>query len=1115
MTRDAASEAQLLAAEPRASTWLSANAGSGKTRVLTDRVARLLLRGTEPHKILCLTYTKAAAAEMQNRLLERLGKWAMLPEAALRKELWQLGEEGEISAESLREARRLFAKAIETPGGLKIQTIHSFCAALLRRFPLEAGVSHGFTEMEERAGALLRAEIVDEMAGRGDTAAFDGMAPYLPEMALDGFLMDLARYRGQFATPLDLTAALALFGQPADMTMEALVASVIEPRDLTMLRELAPIMLSGSVNDAKAGAVFASIKEADLAALLRLEDAVLFKGGKTPFAAKTASMPTKAMAAGRAAAFVPQLHDLMERVEGARSHRIAFMAAERTAALHRFAAEFLPKYVLRKAARGWLDFDDLIERAGALLSDSSVAQWVLFRLDGGIDHILVDEAQDTSPAQWRVIEALADEFTAGESARDIGRTLFVVGDKKQSIYSFQGADLAAFGRMQAHFYERYEALGMPMQSLELAYSFRSSAAVLNLVDQTFDERVRHGIGGEAKHIAFFGDLPGRVDVWPVVEKPETAAADEHWEDPRDLRGANDHNVVLAGRIAEEIGRMIALGVQLPHGEGARPVNEGDFLILVQRRGVLFEEIIRACKARGLAIAGADRLKLGAELAVRDITALVAFLVTTEDDLSLAEALRSPLFGWSEDRLYRLAQPRKGGLWEAMRNDPSSEGTREILSDMLNRADFLRPYELIERLLVHHRGRERLIARLGREAEEGIDELLSQALQFERSEIPSLTGFLSWLSSGDVEVKRQMDGDGGAIRVMTVHGAKGLEAPIVILPETQKRKDPSASALVEIAGTVVLAGAKASAPEEVIAVQEARAARSLEERLRLLYVALTRAEKWLIICAAGDVSEGTGSWYSLVSEAMDVGGGVEVAVAGDHGPIRRIEFGHWPADGTPRVLTATLEPEIEAWALTPAPRREGAERAISPSALDGAKVVFESGREAEHLDGKLRGTVIHMLVEKLFAIPEADRGAEAARILTGYCGDHGDVLQEAMRVVEAAVLDEYRDGNSLAEVEFTARLEELEGALVNGTIDLLLVGKGCVKILDFKTNTVVPRSTDDVPVGILRQMGTYRAAMKQIYPDFEVISEIYWTASGELMRLDGAGIDAAMGSTTLS
>ena len=1116
MKRNAASEAQLRAAEPTASTWLSANAGSGKTRVLTDRVARLLLRGTEPHKILCLTYTKAAAAEMQNRLLERLGTWAMLPEEALRKELWLLGEEGEISAENLREARRLFAKAIETPGGLKIQTIHSFCASLLRRFPLEAGVSHGFSEMDERAGALLRAEILDEMAAQGDTAVFDAMAPHLPEMSLDNFLQGLARHHMLFAKPLDRAASRALFNLPLEATMEGLIAEVMPARDIEMLRKLAPILAKGSVTDAKSAAIMAQAQAGDLATYLRLEGLFLFgEKAAAPYGAKVGKLPTKAMAAGAASAFIPELDEMMERFAEARPVRLGLMAAEQTFVLHQFAEAYLPRYQMRKAARGWLDFDDLIERAGALLSDSSVAQWVLFRLDGGIDHILVDEAQDTSPAQWKVIEALADEFTAGESARDIGRTLFVVGDKKQSIYSFQGADLAAFGRMEEHFAQRYAALGVPMQSLDLAYSFRSSSAVLNLVDQTFDERVRHGIGGEAKHIAFFGALPGRVDLWPVVPKPEAADPDEHWEDPRDLRGENDENVVLAGRIADEIARMIESGVQIPDGAGARPVHEGDFLILVQRRRGLFDELIRACKTRGLAIAGADRLKLGAELAVRDIGALIGFLVTTDDDLSLAETLRSPLFGWSEDALYRLAQPRKGKLWKALRDDEAHAATREVLSDLLDRADFLRPYELIERLLVHHKGRERLIARLGREAEEGIDELLSQALKFEQSEIPSLTGFLSWLSSGDVEVKRQLEGDGGAIRVMTVHGSKGLEAPIVILPETQDLKPPKAGPFVEFGGSIVLAGAKDRVPEALAEVQAHQVQRGVEEKLRLLYVALTRAEKWLIICSAGKVTEGGDNWYSLVADAMGKSGAVTVEVPSEHGPIQRLTFGDWPENSAPRTVAEQSQIALLPWVAQSAPRGVPAEKIVSPSDLGGAKVVFGPYSEIEQSnDAKARGTVIHALVEHLFALPEAEQSRAAEGVLAGYLGDPEEALAEALRTVRCAHLTPYRE-NALAEVAFTARLPELGGALVNGTIDLLRVNEKEVRILDFKSNATVPETAASVPLGILRQMGAYRAAIKQIYPDHDVITEIYWTATNQLMPLDCAQVDAALRAATAS
>lgn len=1121
MKRNAASQAQLRAAEPTASTWLSANAGSGKTRVLTDRVARLLLRGTEPHKILCLTYTKAAAAEMQNRLLERLGTWAMLNEEDLRKELWLLGEEGEIPPENLREARRLFAKAIETPGGLKIQTIHSFCASLLRRFPLEAGVSHGFKEMDDRSGALLRSEIVDEMAGQGDTSVLDAMAPYLPEKDLDQFLQTLARHHALFAKPLDLAGSRALFGLAPDTSCEGLIAQTLPASDIDMLQKLAPILAKGGATDIKLGDTFARLKAHDLASYLRLEAALLFgPTAAVPYGAKVDKIPTKALREGAASAFMPELNDLMERMMAARPERLAILASDQTYLLHRFADAFLPKYRMRKAARGWLDFDDLIERAGSLLSDSSVAQWVLFRLDGGIDHILVDEAQDTSPAQWKVIEALADEFTAGESARDIGRTLFVVGDKKQSIYSFQGADLSAFGRMETHFSERYAALGVPMQSLDLAYSFRSSPAVLNLVDQTFDERVRHGIGGEAKHIAFFGDMPGRVDLWPAISKPESADADENWEDPRDLRGENDENVVLAGRIADEIKRMIDTGVQIPDGAGARAVNEGDFLILVQRRKALFDEIIRACKTRGLAIAGADRLKLGAELAVRDIGALIAFLVTTDDDLSLAEALRSPLFGWSEDALFRLAQPRKGRLWAALRADESHTETRAILSDLLDGADFLRPYELIERLLVHHGGRERLIARLGREAEEGIDELLSQALKFEQSEIPSLTGFLSWLSSGDVEVKRQMDGEGAAIRVMTVHGAKGLEAPIVILPETQDRKNPNASPLVEFGGSIVMAASRDRVPQAQAIVQAEQVERSVEERLRLLYVALTRAEKWLIVCGAGKITEGSQSWYALVKDAMAKSGAVLSELSSDMGEILRAEFGVWPADGVPRSTQSQSIADLFPWAQTQAPRGKEPEKILSPSDLGGLKVVLGSSSNSEQThDALLRGTLIHAVIEAVFHLPSDAWEAATESVMHAFGDVPPDMWEgvkaEAFRTASCSQLDPYRGADTFAEVAFTARLEALGDALINGTIDLLKVDPDAVKLVDFKSNAVVPDNPADVPVGILRQMGAYQAAIKQIYPDRDVVVEIYWTANNTLMRLDGAQVDAALRLATAS
>ena len=896
MRRDDASEAQVRAADPGQSTWLSANAGSGKTRVLIDRVARLLIDGTEPQQILCLTYTKAAASEMQNRLFDRLGRWAMLPEPDLRKALEKLGVEG-VDATTLARARRLFARAIETPGGLKIQTIHSFCAALLRRFPLEARVSPAFREMDDRAARLMREAIVEELAAGENRTAFDAIAAHVSGEDLSGFLSNLCGNSVDFHNPLSFENALALFDLPAQFTKDSAVEVAFDGSEGGLFAQAIPVLEAQSKTMVE---LAQRLRSADLVnapaeALELFFDAFLHKkNGKPTASAKTASIPTKNAQAALGNT-LDDFHAFMERVAKAKESLFALAAAEKAHALHLFAAAFLPLYAARKSQGGWLDFDDLITRAAALLSDRSVAAWVLYRLDGGIDHILVDEAQDTSPGQWQVIERLAEEFTAGQGARGEVRTVFVVGDKKQSIYSFQGADLTAFDEMRQHFAEKHAAVSVAFHELELLHSFRSSAAILNVVDLTFDERVNRGLGGAFKHIPFKTGLPGRVDLWPPVE-PVAKPEEKEWFDPTDILPEDHHTVVLARRIAGEIRRLIDTGTQIKTKDGPRPVHAGDFLILVQRRSDLFHEIIRACKGAGLDIAGADRLKIGGELAVKDLAALLNFLATPEDDLSLAAALRSPLFGWSEGRLYDLAHGRGDAyLWSALR-DRADEfpDTLAVLNDLRDQADFLRPYDLLERMLTRHDGRRKLLARLGPEAEDGIDALLAQALAFEQAEVPSLTGFLVWMETDEVEVKRQLDTASKAIRVMTVHGAKGLEAPIVILPDTAKPTERVRDEILRVDGRPVWKTKADASPPEITGAVATLLERQREERMRLLYVAMTRAEVWLIACGAGDVGQGAESWYGLIADGLEKAGAVVAEGVGeDLGPVGGMNTGCGP------------------------------------------------------------------------------------------------------------------------------------------------------------------------------------------------------------------------------
>ena len=1117
MIRNDASQAQVTAADPHSSTWLAANAGSGKTRVLTDRVARLLLGGVNPQNILCLTYTKAAASEMQNRLFARLGDWAMKSDAELTAALVDLGVD---DAADLPRARRLFARAIETPGGLKIQTIHSFCSSLLRRFPLESGVSPQFTEMDERAASLLQSELVEDMADGPDRALVADLARYYTGEDFAGLTSQIVRHRDGFAGT-DQAEVWSWFDLDSAFDEEQLSAQAFAPGDGAMLDALIPLLAAGSKTEVTAATKLGTVDRENLGVSdLAILEGVFLTGAsaKEPFSAKIGSFPTKGLREGAAAGLMPKLEGLMARVEDARPLRNSLYSAQKTLALHRFAQRFIALYETRKLTLGWLDFDDLIRKAGALLSDPTVATWVLYRLDGGIDHILVDEAQDTSPAQWQVIERLAAEFTSGEGTKSgEERTIFVVGDPKQSIYSFQGAEPAEFTRMRDKFREELRQIEQPFQAMQLEYSFRSSPAVLGLVDHTLEKQ--DGLGESFLHRAFFGDKPGRVDLWPAVEKVEHKE-DRDWFDPVDRPDPQDHLSTLARAIAADIAKKLKTGSITSEKGETRPIEPKDIMILVRRRSPLFFAIIGACKELGLPIAGADLLRIGGELAVKDLVALLSFLATPEDDLSLAAALRSPLFGWSEQQLYALAQGRgKVPLWRRLEERAEDHAqTHAILRDLRDQADFLRPYDLLERVLIRHDGRRNLLARLGSEAEDGIDALLSQALAYERLQVPSLTGFLIWMEAEEVTIKRQVDSASNQVRVMTVHGSKGLEATIVYLPDTTKPVWQDRDEIVEVAGHPWWKPPAAQRPEALAQVMDDRKARDREEWVRLLYVAMTRAEQWLIVAAAGDVSKtAQDSWYGLVDAGLDQAGAVKAEFP--TGPGKRFETGTW----APRPESSTVAPKqalsLPNWAVSPAPSIPQEEvEILSPSKLDGAKALPGLGGDGDTDAAMKRGSQIHLLLEHLPLYPEADWPDVAGRLLgTGELAAEPntlpDLLAEATTVLRAPGLGNLFAPDALAEVELTAPIGDKR---LHGTIDRLLVTPTRVLAVDFKTNAVIPDRAEDTPAGLLAQMGAYRAALSQVYPDRAVDTAILWTRSGELMslpndlvmrtfrRLDGTG-----------
>ncbi|MCK0141386.1 double-strand break repair helicase AddA [Aliiroseovarius sp. F20344] len=1108
-----ATRAQIRAADPTASTWLSANAGSGKTRVLTDRVARLLLDGVSPQNILCLTYTKAAASEMQNRLFQRLGEWAMKDDESLTQALAELGVEG---ARDLSLARQLFARAIETPGGLKIQTIHAYCASLLRRFPTEAGVSPQFTEMDDRAANDLRAVILEQMSDGPQKDLVQGLAALFTGEDLSRLTAGITSARMLFAEMKEDALIKDWFDLATGDDLQRVLEDCFEPEDLEVLAKFRANSATGSAQDQKRAEALqgAELDQPNLDLLKRLERIFLLQ--KPPFSAKIGSVPTKSLQTGACAPIMDQLNELMARVESARHKRLALHNAQRTLALYRFAHAFVQEYEAAKLARGWLDFDDLILKAGALLTDPSVAAWVLFKLDGGIDHILVDEAQDTSPVQWRVIDSLAREFTTGSGARDdIERTIFVVGDPKQSIYSFQGAEPAEFQRMQHSFTDRLQQVGRALAVQPLDYSFRSSPAVLGFVDMALEGR--SGLGGSFKHRAFFRDKPGRVDLWPSIE-PVKHEEDRDWNDPVDRPSPRDHRIQLADHMANEIQRMIR-EEKLPDDKGgSRPVDPGDILVLVRSRSELFHELIRACKARDIPIAGADQLRIGAELAVKDLTALLSFLATPEDDLSLATVLRSPLFGWSEDDLFRLAHYRgkKTFLWRALSDQPEQfSATLETLHDLRNRADFLRPFELLERILTRHDGRKKLLARLGQEAEDGIDALLHQAMNYERLEIPSLTGFISWLETGDITIKRQVDSKGHLVRVMTIHGSKGLEAPIVLLPDLARR---NASDMPQIGkfspDQPFWFPSKPDRTDAIEDVSEGLKEAEIEERTRLLYVAMTRAEQWLILAAAGDLGTADTGWYRICEAAMEQAGGADCDFPTGTG--KRYHTGEWPEPGVNDAPDREAQqPQLPEWLKSDAPLPVSAPKPLSPSDLGGAKALPGEMELAGGQDPLIRGRQIHLLLEHFPGIAQ-DRWAAVGEYLLMSGPDSATpettraLTDEVAALLTDPALMHLFDANSIAEAPITGHLPEAPNQLLHGYIDRLIVTDDQVLAIDFKSNRLVPDAPSQTPEGLLRQMGAYRWMLRAIYKDRPVHTAILWTQSRELMMLDDQLVDEAFG-----
>ncbi len=1019
-----ATRRQRRAADPGAAAWVSAHAGSGKTHVLVTRVIRLMLEGTAPGRILCLTYTRAAAAEMKNRLFERLGAWIALDDATLRRRIAEdLGHTFRYApGEDMAHARRLFARALETPGGLRIQTIHAFCERLLQAFPVEAGLPPGFEVMDELdARELLARAATRVLSGEaGEHALADSVNTLSALLREEGFaqllhrllrereiLSRLQQEKGLLdAVSLLLAAHLGL--SPSD-TAEDDLESWLTRLDADLVRHVLSLF---EESDKQTDKERVPHLQALLEAIENGNATAACEAGTKLFLTRQGSLQKRLFTKGleetdpaAMARWREMADDFLALFERLKGHDL--LAANR--ALLTLARAVMTEYERLKQRHGLYDYDDLVIRTRNLLDAQNVtASWVLYRLDGGIDHVLIDEAQDTSPAQWEIIARLTEDFCAGESARSDGRlrTVFAVGDFKQSIYSFQGAEPTAFRRMREHFARCYDSARLDFVKEEMNISFRTAPVILEAVDRVL-ARIDLGLGEERPepHRPAWPDVPGRVELWPVIAPSGEEGKDEDpWIPPRHLRPPERPQQRLARRIATTIRRLVdgRTPVRDSDAEGGfRPMRWGDVLVLVQRRSGFMEAIIAALKQAGIPVAGADRLKVTDHLAVKDLMALGRFLLDREDDLSLACVLKSPLLTrddghpFNDDDLMHLSLEtgsRQTSLWQRLQHAaakgwPCTHAVKR-LREWWRRAGFELPFDFYAGVLERDRSRRAFIERLGTEVEEPLDAFLDIARQYERDHPASLVGFLDFLETAAPEIRREMEAGKDEVRVMTVHGAKGLEAPVVFLPDTCRRPEGGKESVIRVPlSPPAPAAAMETAQEEARsspapagdigfpfwigradlrnaraeALREAWMQRRMQEYWRLLYVAMTRARDRLYIGGAlnrplpdgnapgkdksRDPLENT--WYAAIRDALfPAGEGDPHAVRDAEGHILcwRMETGASPTAGAPEERQGpTILPS---WVHTQAPPAPGPSLWLAPSRL--ARIFSEADTEDEAL-----------------------------------------------------------------------------------------------------------------------------------------------------------------------
>ncbi len=1163
---------QRRASDPKSSVWVTASAGTGKTKVLTDRVLRLMLEGSQPENILCVTFTNAAASVMKNRIREELELWATCSDTVLNTKLRKLTGR-KASEKTIARARQLFAEYLDTPNGMKIQTIHSFCQSMLKRFPVETGIPPYFDVLDEQSAFEMlkqaQADILQQVQDEPDTKLADAVRRITPEVSEDDFMAlmgEITYRRGELlsvfeqfggdiedpsATIQEIYKYLGIKeGSTGKNLRKALCsnAGIDNNRpDLDKLYLACDILTEGTKTDKEKATIIRDWLDGSLQDREEiLQDYIkVFLTDKGEIRKRLTTKNTIAA------------QNILEKEANRIINGLEIIktvnVARGTEALLTLASAILTSYREKKKAINALDYDDLIYKTLLFLEEDDGSAWALQKLDGDLKHILVDEAQDTNPDQWAIIAAITKEFFKSKNTKKKikieDRTMFVVGDEKQSIFSFQRADPKEFENRREFFKEQVTKAGGKWQHVKMEVTFRSSPAIMQVVDAVFknDEaadglRFNEDKDDEITHKPFRLGQGGEVKISPIV-KSKGLAPLPAWPIPTEREESFDPAVEIAENIADEIKNLIDSGEKLK--ARGRAIVPSDIMILVRRRSRFVDDMIRALKKRDIPVAGADRISLREQISVMDLVAIGEFSQFPRDDYKLAVILKSPFIGLSDKELERIALNRKGTLWEALQEKGKTtkkyQNIVEYLKNTMKMVEEKRPYDFYAEFLMRPCPANKnsalfaIYSRLGFDAEDAIVEFMNSLERFERVNTPSMQGFLVWINAGKSEIKREIDGDSSnpKVRIMTIHSAKGLEAPIVIMPDTttvpanntrtrpkllwpnDNRKIPLWVPRAELENKKFT--------EERLKIEKERD----QEYRRLLYVAMTRAEDRLYVYGyQNSKNRPNNSWYDLIKNGVEENLKDEIEYLGEKGEIIKFNSPQTarPKDDGVRAHKKRRKSGVPAWARKIAPKAKSPVKKFTPSIafkqtkniandnkINGKNIKTPFNMTAESKDQKI-GNIVHHLLEYLPTLEDDNRKKAAKLYLSKPAwklslGEQERIYKQIDKIISDKDFGILFGKNSRAEVTIGGKIiRDGEEYLMTGNIDRLVVGEKTVWIVDYKNSKYIPKTVNDISKQYIAQMAAYREALKDIYPNKKIKCTLLWTREAKMQAVPDKMMD---------